>query len=49
MLCHGYGITVNENAVLGKDVTLFKGCTVGGKKWKQGRNSNYRKPSCALL
>lgn len=30
MLCHGYGITVNENAVLGKDVTLFKGCTVGG-------------------
>lgn len=30
MLCHGYGITVNENAILGKDVTLFKGCTVGG-------------------
>ena len=30
MLCHGYGITVNENAILGRDVTLFKGCTVGG-------------------
>lgn len=30
ILCHGYGITVNENAILGKDVTLFKGSTVGG-------------------
>lgn len=30
MLCHGYGITVNENAILGEDVTLFKGSTVGG-------------------
>ena len=30
MLCHGYGVTVNENAILGDDVTLFKGCTVGG-------------------
>ena len=30
MLCHGYGITVNANAIIGRDVTLFKGCTVGG-------------------
>ena len=37
MLCHGYGITVNENAVLGKDVTLFKGCTVGGVR--SGKNA----------
>lgn len=36
MLCHGYGITVNENAVLGKDVTLFKGCTVGETVRKLG-------------
>lgn len=34
MLCHGYGITVNENAVMGKDVTLFKGCTVGVRSGK---------------
>ena len=29
LLCHAYNITVNENAVLGNDVTLFKGSTIG--------------------
>jgi len=29
LLCHAFDITVNENAVLGKDVTLFKGATIG--------------------
>lgn len=29
LLCHAYAITLNENAKLGQDVTLFKGATVG--------------------
>ena len=28
-LIHPWNITVNDNAVLGKNVTLFKGCTIG--------------------
>lgn len=36
MFCHGFDITINENAHLGHDVTLFKGSTIGsirsGKK-----------------
>lgn len=30
MLCHAFGITLNENAKLGEDVTIFKGVTIGG-------------------
>ncbi len=29
VLKHPYCITVNPNAVLGKNITLFKGCTIG--------------------
>ena len=29
VLSHAYGITVNAGAVIGKDCTLFKGCTIG--------------------
>lgn len=29
VLAHGWGITVNSRAVLGKDCVLFKGCTIG--------------------
>lgn len=29
LLCHAFDITVNENAQLGSDVTLFKGATIG--------------------
>lgn len=29
VLMHPYGITVNPKAILGKDITLFKGCTIG--------------------
>lgn len=29
VLSHPYGITVNGGAKLGKDCTLFKGCTIG--------------------
>lgn len=29
LLMHPYGITVNPGATIGKDVTLFKGCTIG--------------------
>ena len=28
-LIHPWNITVNANAILGKNVTLFKGCTIG--------------------
>ena len=27
---HPYGITINGGAKIGKDCTLFKGCTIGG-------------------
>lgn len=30
LLCHAFDITVNENAVLGENVTLFKGAVIGG-------------------
>lgn len=30
VLAHPYGITVNGGAKIGKDCTLFKGCTIGG-------------------
>lgn len=30
VLAHPYGITVNGEAKIGKDCTLFKGCTIGG-------------------
>jgi serine O-acetyltransferase len=29
LLCHVYCITINEDAILGDDVTLFKGTTIG--------------------
>ena len=29
LLCHAYNITVNEKAIIGEHVTLFKGCTIG--------------------
>ena len=29
VLAHPYGITMNPRAILGEDVTLFKGCTMG--------------------
>lgn len=29
VLAHGWGITVNSRAVLGKNCVLFKGCTIG--------------------
>lgn len=28
-LIHPWNITVNDNATIGKNVTLFKGCTIG--------------------
>ena len=29
VLAHPYGITVNGGAKIGRDCTLFKGCTIG--------------------
>lgn len=29
VLAHPYGITINGGAKIGKDCTLFKGCTIG--------------------
>lgn len=37
LLMHPYSITINPGAVLGNDVTLFKGCTVGSVR--SGKNS----------
>ncbi len=28
-LCHPFGITVNQGLILGDNVVLFKGCTIG--------------------
>ena len=37
VLAHPYGITVNSGAIIGKDCTLFKGCTIGSIR--SGKNA----------
>lgn len=34
---HGAGVVIGETAVLGDDVTLYHGVTLGGTSWHQGR------------
>lgn len=40
---HGMGVVIGETAVLGDDVTLYHGVTLGGTSWKAGK----RHPSLA--
>lgn len=40
-LIHPWCITVNANAVLGNNVTLFKGCTIG--EIRQGKKAGFPK------
>ena len=34
---HGAGVVIGETAVIGDDVTLYHGVTLGGTSWSQGR------------
>ncbi len=34
---HGAGVVIGETAVLGDDVTLYHGVTLGGTSWRKGR------------
>lgn len=34
---HGMGVVIGETAVLGDDVTLYHGVTLGGTSWKAGK------------
>lgn len=34
---HGAGVVIGETAIVGDDVTLYHGVTLGGTSWRQGR------------
>jgi serine O-acetyltransferase len=34
---HGMGVVIGETAVIGDDVTLYHGVTLGGTSWNKGR------------
>ena len=34
---HGMGVVIGETAVIGDDVTLYHGVTLGGTSWKEGK------------
>ncbi len=34
---HGMGIVIGETAVIGDDVTMYHGVTLGGTSWKEGK------------
>lgn len=34
---HGAGVVIGETAVIGNDVTLYHGVTLGGTSWKKGK------------
>ncbi len=34
---HGMGVVIGETAVIGDNVTLYQGVTLGGTSWKQGK------------
>lgn len=34
---HGMGIVIGETAVIGEDVTLYQGVTLGGVSWSKGK------------
>jgi serine O-acetyltransferase len=34
---HGAGVVIGETAIVGNDVTLYHGVTLGGTSWRQGR------------
>ncbi|MDR3351933.1 MAG: serine O-acetyltransferase [Zoogloeaceae bacterium] len=34
---HGMGVVIGETAVIGDDVTLYHGVTLGGTSWEKGR------------
>jgi serine O-acetyltransferase len=34
---HGMGVVIGETAVIGDDVTLYHGVTLGGTSWKKGK------------
>lgn len=38
---HGAGVVIGETAVVGDDVTLYHGVTLGGTSWHQGRRHPY--------
>lgn len=34
---HGMGVVIGETAVIGKNVTMYHGVTLGGTSWKKGK------------
>ena len=34
---HGMGVVIGETAVIGDDVTLYHGVTLGGTSWQKGK------------
>lgn len=38
---HGIGVVIGETAVIGNDVTLYHGVTLGGTSWNKGRRHPY--------
>ena len=42
---HGMGVVIGETAVIGDDVTLYHGVTLGGITWAPG-NSRLESPPC---
>lgn len=34
---HGMGVVIGETAVIGEDVTLYQGVTLGGTSWRHGK------------
>ncbi|MFI2368045.1 serine O-acetyltransferase EpsC [Streptomyces sp. NPDC018833] len=41
---HGMGVVIGETAVLGDDVMLYHGVTLGGTGWWHGRTTSRRHP-----
>ena len=37
LIDHGMGVVIGETAVIGDDVTLYQGVTLGGTSWNKGR------------
>ena len=33
---HGMGVVIGETSVLGDDISLYQGVTLGGKSWEKG-------------
>jgi serine O-acetyltransferase len=44
---HGAGVVIGETAVIGDDVTLYHGVTLGGTSWSPRQASSNRRKRCS--